>query len=397
MKKVFMGTLVRGNRELIKAMNRSLVFNAIRRHALLSRTQLIEITGLSIGAVSQITGELIQDGWILEVGEGDYTGGRRQMLLRLNPTAGYAVGLKLMENRVVCAVTNLEGTVLHYQEHHIPFGKDAQAVCRTLSLLTEQIITTSDIPRSKVFGVGIGLAGVIYPQTGVVHYSPFFDWHDTPFSQMLHERLKLPVFIENDVNTLTITELLFDVGRGRPNFVVVTVGRGIGMGIVINHQLYQGQKGGVGEIGHIPIELSGPLCDCGKSGCLEALAADPAVMRYIREMNGEPYLDSISAVVTAAEAGNTLAREALAISGKYLGVGLATVVNLLNPSLLILSGEGLSAGDFRLKPMFEAFRENTFNGLLDDVEIMVKQMDDQAWARGAASVVIGKIFESPLV
>jgi N-acetylglucosamine repressor len=381
----------------MKALNRNLVFNAIRQHRTLSRTSLMDVTGLSVGAVSQITAELLSGGWILEIGEGDYTGGRRQTLLRLNPDAGYAVGLKLMENRVVCAVTNLESAVIHYQEHNIPFGKDPHNICRTLSLLIEQVISTANISDDRILGIGIGLAGVVYPQTGIVHYSPFFDWKDVPFAEILQSRIKLPVYIENDVNTLTITEQLFDIGRGRGNFVVVTVGRGIGMGIVINHQVYLGEKGGGGELGHITLKTDGPLCDCGKHGCLEAMAADPAVMRSVRSKGGAAYLDSINAVVTAAEAGNTIAQAALAESGKYLGIGLASVVNMLNPSLLILSGEGVSAGDYRLTPMFKSLREHTFNGLLDGVEIVVKPLDDQAWARGAATLVIGKLFESPLI
>ena len=117
-----MTTQVRGNRDLIKAMNRSLILNTLRREGHLSRTQLTEISGLSVGAVSQITNELLDSKWLLEVGEGDYTGGRRQMLLRLNPDAGFAIGVKLMESRAICAVTDLDSQVLHYAEKRDGFG-----------------------------------------------------------------------------------------------------------------------------------------------------------------------------------------------------------------------------------------------------------------------------------
>jgi N-acetylglucosamine repressor len=164
---------------------------------------------------------------------------------------------------------------------------------------------------------------------------------------------------------------------------------------VINHQLYRGHKGGVGELGHITLAPDGPLCDCGKRGCLEALAADPAVLGSVQDAFDEPI--TLEKVVDAADQGDEPARRALAQSGYYLGVGLATVVNLFCPSLIIVSGEGVSAGAYRLDPMFEALREHTFNGLLDGVEILVKPTDDQAWARGAAGLVVGKLFESPLV
>jgi N-acetylglucosamine repressor len=388
--------LQRGNRTLIKAMNRSLVLNTIRREGPLSRTRLTELSGLSVGTVSQITNDLISKNWILEVGEGEYTGGRRQVMLRLNPNAGVVVGLKLMENRVVGAVTDLESRVLYYSERDIDVQSEPRAISRTLVEIVEGMIASARVRRSRVIGVGIGLAGAVDADEGIVHLSPFFGWRDVPLAQLIEDRLGLPVTIDNDVNTLTAAEQLFGPGQHQANFVVVTVGRGIGMGMVIEHEIYQGQKGGAGELGHITLEVGGPLCDCGKQGCLEAVASDPAVIQYVREHNQSVTPPTtLEDVVALAARGDAVAREALNRSGRYLGIGLATVVNMLCPSLLIVSGEGVVAGDFRLTPMFEALREHTFNGLLDGVEIVVQRTDDRAWARGAASVVIGKLFESP--
>jgi len=386
----------RANRDLIKAMNRNLILNTVRRQGPLSRTQLTEISGLSVGAVSQITNDLIQDNWILDMGAGDYTGGRRQILLRLNPTAGYVLGLKLMEQRVVCAVTDLETTVLHYTETSLSSDHSPQHVSAALCRLVEHTIVEAGISRKKVLGVGVGLAGVVDCPTGVVYYSPFFQWKNVALAQLIADQLGLPVYLENDVNTLTITEQLYGPGHEVSNFVVVTIGRGIGMGMVLNHQLYQGEQGGVGELGHITLDPNGPRCDCGKRGCLEALAADASVLDYVAQKNGTP-VASLPAVIQAAEQGDVLAREALARSGHYLGLGLATVINVLSPSLIILSGEGVSAGEFRLQPMREAMQKYTFNGLLDHVRLEVKPTDDRTWARGAAGLVVGKVFESPLL
>lgn len=391
-----MSKLQRGNRTLIKAMNRSLVLNTIRREGPLSRTRLTELSGLSVGTVSQITNDLITKNWILEVGEGDYTGGRRQMMLRLNPNAGVVVGLKLMENRVVGAVTDLESRVLYYSERDIDVQSEPRTISRTLVDIVEGMIASAKVRRSRVVGVGIGVAGAVDADEGVVHLSPFFGWRDVPLAQLIEDRLGLPVYIDNDVNTLTAAEQLFGPGQHQANFVVVTVGRGIGMGMVIEHEVYQGQQGGAGELGHITLEVGGPLCDCGKRGCLEAIASDPAVIQYVRDRHqGATLPTTLEDVVASAARGDAVAREALNRSGHYLGIGLATVVNMLCPSLLIISGEGVIAGDYRLTPMFDALREHTFNGLLDGVEIVVQRTDDRAWARGAASVVIGKLFESP--
>jgi len=389
-----MKSLLRGNRDLIKAMNRNLLLNIIRREKQLSRTQVTDVSGLSGGAVSQIITDLLEKNWLLETGEGDYTGGRRQTMLRLNPNAGYAVGVKLMENRVVCAVTDFEGHVVYCGNYALHEGEYRAVTPEAVAQMVERTLIESHVQRAQVFGVGIGLAGVIHPQRGLVHYSPFFGWRDFPLAEQVQTCLNLPVYVENDVNTLTLSEHLFGSGRHHDNFVVVTVGRGIGMGMVINGQLYQGARGGAGELGHIILNLPLARATGNESGSLEGLAADPAV---IRQAQLPPQESTLADVIQAVEAGDSSAQEALAQSGEYLGVGLATIINILCPPLVIVSGEGVVAGDYRLGPMFEAMRRYTFNGLLDDVQVVVELTDDQAWARGAASLVIGKVFESPLV
>ncbi len=387
-----MAAFKRGNRDLIKAMNRNLLVNILRREGALSRTQLTEISGLSVGAVSQITTELIDDGWMLELGEGDYTGGRRQVLLKLNPTMGYALGVKLMEDRAVCAVTNFEARVLHYREQRLNSDREPEAISAALAQVVNALIASSDLQHDQFFGVGVGLAGVIYDKKGVVHYSPYFGWRDVPLAHMLHERVGLPVIIENDVNTLTLTEHLFGAGRQCNNLVVVTIGRGIGMGMILDGQLYRGAQGGAGEIGHIIIDAS-RATDDPADGSLERLAADPTI---IAASGAGKYAD-LQAIIRLAEGGDAKTRALLAESGQYLGMALATVVNILSPEMLIISGEGVRAGEQRLQPMLAALKRYAFNGLLDNVQVVIEPTDDQAWARGAASLVLSKVFESPLV
>jgi N-acetylglucosamine repressor len=394
---------IRTNRDLNKEMNRKLILNIIRRYAPLSRTRLIELSNLSAGAISQITGDLLEKRWILEAGEHQSTGGRRQVLLRLNPDAGAALGIKLMEDRVVCAITDLETRVLNCSTYPLHTRGSPTAVSEALIAIIKECIAASRFPAEHFLGVGIGLAGIVDPQTSIVHYSPYFDWKDIPLAPMIQSRIHLPVFIENDVNTLTLSEQLFGLGRHIENFAVVTIGRGIGFGLVVNNGLYQGAHGGVGEIGHMVMDVSGPACDCGKRGCLEALAADPAVIKAAEKhlAHGVPsFLVSpltMNVLKRAADAGDTLARKVLAQSGTYIGIALANMLNLLSPSLLIISGEGVAAGEHRIEPMMKAIREHTLNGLLDNVQITIQITNDQEWAQGAASLVIGKVFESPLV
>lgn len=387
-------SLVRGNRDLIKAMNRNLLLNTLRREGQLSRTQLTEISGLSVGAVSQIITDLLEKNWLLETGELESTGGRRQTMLRLNPQAGYAVGVKLMENRAVCAVTDFEARVLRYNDYKLSNHTSPEATAETIANLVQEVIRESGIALSNVFGVGIGLAGVVNPHDGIVHYSPYFGWRNFPLAALVQQHLHLPTYVENDVNTLTLSEYLFGAGRHHANFVVFTVGRGVGMGMMLEGQLYQGSHGGAGEIGHITLNLSQSRL-AADAGTLEENASDPTVIRTVFPETAASR--TLTDVIALADTGDKRARNALAASGEYLGVGLATIINILCPPLIIISGEGVVVGEYRLQPMMDAMRRYTFNGLLDRTEIVIEPTDDQAWARGAASVVISKVFESPLI
>lgn len=298
-------SLVRGNRDLIKAMNRNLLLNIIRREGQLSRTQLTDISGLSTGAVSQIITDLLDKNWLLETGESESTGGRRQTLLRLNRHAGYAVGVKLMEDRAVCAVTDFEARVLHCAIYDSESYRRSQQqspnhMAAAIAQAVRDVVTASSIAAGQVLGVGIGLAGVIDPHEGIVHYSPYFGWHDVPLVALLQGQLGLPVYVENDVNTLTLSEYLFGAGRHYSNFVVFTVGRGVGMGMMLDGQLYQGAQGGAGEIGHITLNLpqSRQVAD---AGTLEENAADPVVIRTVfPETAATRTLADVIALATAA-------------------------------------------------------------------------------------------------
>ena len=392
-----MSTYIRGNRDLIKQMNQNLLLNILRREGQLSRKQLTEMSGLSVGSVSGIVSELLAEKWIIELGEGDFTGGRRQTMIKLNPRAGYAMGIKLMEDRAVIAITDFESTILEYYDRTISPKATKQEIVDQLSTAIQSVLNESHIELDKLFGIGIGLAGVVNSKEGLIHYSPFFGWRDFPLAQAVAQRINYLVYVENDVNTLTLAEQLFGVGNHVEDFVVITIGRGVGLGIVIKNQLYHGSSGGAGEFGHMVVWNNNDA-DKADYVTIEEIAADPAIIAKMRSLQADGFtINNLRDVVTHALDGNETAIHLLAQSGTQIGAGVANVINLLNPKLIIISGEGTIAGDFRHKPLVDAIHRYTFNGLLDGVQIVVEPTDDRAWARGAASLVISKVFESPIV
>jgi glucokinase-like ROK family protein len=397
--------LPKANRDLMRGINRNLVFNLIQRQGPIARADLARISGLSPATVTGIGNELIEIGLVHEIGPGAASGGRRPGLLCLNRGAGFVVGIKLMEQNISSAVTDLDAQVLFHEMKSLPTSsRDPESVQSATVQVIEHAIHASGIERERILGVGIGLAGLIDGQHGIVRYSPYFGWRDYDFAKPIWQALKLPVRLENDVNTLTIAEQWFGYGHGKDHFVVVTVGRGIGAGLVVNGQFYRGALGGAGEFGHITLQENGPRCDCGKRGCLEALASDPAVIREIKSVNSAGNKSNLPAdselvmddIIAAANQGDRLAQQALANSGHWLGIGLANLVNLLNPELVIIGGEGVRAGEWRLEAMRKTLAEHVFNGLADSLEIIVEPSGDEAWARGAACVVLQGLFESPV-
>lgn len=412
----------RGDQQLMVDMNRNLVLNVLRTGAV-SRADVVRSTGLSPTTVSAIVSELIESGLVNEAGEGKSSGGRPPLLVRIDDKRNYVVGLKLTRVDISIAVTDLRADVTYSELVELddpravevrqhPFESSKSSEVDPVSVLERLCIGIADTVRraglrlDQVVGIGIGLAGLVDAGTGICRYSPAFGWKNVAVAGPVAERLGRPVLVDNDVNTLTVAEQWFGRGHGADDFVVVTVGEGVGAGIVIDGKLCRGVRGAAGEIGHLPVGGSTVRCRCGQHGCLEALSSDSAVLRYIDEAlkrgdtSSLPYSDvcslTMSDVREAAESGDSVSEKALEKAGHMLGVGIASLVNLLNPRLVILSGEGTKAGPLRSDAARAAMMERTFADLDSDLEFVVDSADDVSWARGAACIVLGELFSSPI-
>lgn len=391
----------KGNRDLIKEINQNLILNLIRNQGPISRTDLARLSRLSPASVSGITADLIATNMVLVTGEGESRGGRRPVMLRLNKKAGFVVGLKLMEDALTIALTDLDATILEHRVVPMSAKSDSLKVEAVLPFLIdaiEQTIEEANVARQRVRGIGIGLAGSIDGEAGVCRFSPYFNWRNVQIAKPIADHFGLPVYIENDVNTLTIAEKWFGYGHDVDHFLVVTVGRGIGAGIVTNGQFYRGAFGGAGEFGHIPLFHQQEVTT------LENLASDPAILRQAQaalargeesELANVVEL-SITAIIDAANNGDQLSQNLLSQAGRWLGIGIAMLINILNPQLIIVGGEGVHAGNWRFDPMREAIKTYAFDSLADDLEIVIEPSGDETWARGAATLVLGEIFKSPV-
>ncbi|MGA2804476.1 MAG: ROK family transcriptional regulator [Acidimicrobiales bacterium] len=401
-------------------INRNLVVNVLRTCPVMSRADLSRATGLSGPTVSSIVADLTSRGLVEDLGQGVSSGGRPPFLVRLNDSANYVIGLKLMDNAISLVITDLSATVTYAQvtelvgpsvtepdqERRPAPHSDPRSIVDAICTAVETALSSSGVDVSRIIGVGVGINGPVDAANGVCRSSPTFRWKNVPLARPISERLGYPVVLENDANTLAAAEQWFGRGAGIDTFIAVAVGAGIGSGVVLNGQLYRGTDGAAGEFGHVQLSDTGPLCSCGKVGCVEAWASDRAILRDVRAAVAEGAPTSIghtghlcdltiTDVAVAAENGDELSRHVLARAGHYLGRGLAMLMTVINPRLVIISGEGVQAGHWRFDPMREAIESTIFPELNAEIIFATEPLDDARWARGAACVVLGEIFNTP--
>ena len=262
-------------------------------------------------------------------------------------------------------------------------------------LLVETKLSTKDIE-----GIGFGFPGQVDYKSGVVRLAPNIPgWVDVPIAKLIEDEFKIPTRVDNDVRCAALGELNYGAGKGCENLICITVGTGIGSGLIINGKLVRGASNAAGEIGHIKLQMhDGPICGCGDTGCMEAFASGPSIVamaeNYIRggkstkfrEMaNGAqitPYI-----VCEAAKAGDPVAKTIFTIMGEYIGIGLASVVNLLNPEKIIVGGGVADAGDLLLNPMKQTLKDRAMKIAGDAVEIVPAQLGNTAGVIGASLLI----------
>ena len=377
------------HRALLKAINRSAILNIVKKHGPIARADIARLTRLSPATVTLQTAELIEDGLIYEKQEGDSRGGRPPILLALTTDAIYVVGVKLTEAHIVLALTDLNAEIVAQSTVQL-HSTDPVAVADQLESSVVALLQSAQVPRKHLLGVGVGTAGIIEATNGIVRMSPHTHWRDVPFAELVAERLGCPIYLDNNVNTLTLLERLYGLGQRVDNFLVITIGLGVGMGIVCNGQVYRGATGSGGEFGHTVVDPDGLRCSCGNQGCLETYVADPWLMRRARDADLE--VTTPDDLVTLAKSGNKVMLEIFRDAGLVLGRSVANLINLFNPAMIIISGEGVRAGDFLFEPMQVAIRRHAFWRLDEEVDFRVEPLRDESWARGAASLVLNKVF-----
>ena len=349
---------------------------------------LSEQINTSVPTVTKLIGELMDEGFMIELGKSGTSGGRRPSIYGLNPAAGYFIGLDIRHTHASVAVTDFKGNLVCYQDD-IPFILEIDEAClHTISKNIRDFFVEHDLDWNRVLGMGISVAGRVNPKTG---YSNLYSFDpDRPINKILSEDLDIPVVIENDSRAMTYGEYLSGVVKKEKNVLFVNVSWGLGMGMILDGRLYYGTSGYSGEFGHFPLLDNDQICRCGKVGCLETGASGSALVRMISEQLQAGRASSLSRIFKdqgkvnlndifkAVQEEDILTIETIEKIGANLGRGLAGLINVFNPQLVVLGGKVAMAGDYLLLAVRSAVKRHAQTIANQDTAIKFSKLRNQA-------------------
>lgn len=381
----------RGSFELMKKMNQQIILKLIYDKKAISRAEIAEIIGLSPATVTNIVKELFELELLRESSRGESRGGRKPVMLELNPVGAYFIGLEWGIAKVRGVLMDLNKKIVSSGEEQV----DSHKLDSFLEL-SSRIINKfyNDSPKKdKIYGLGVGIHGMVDPERGYSLFAPHFKWRDLPLKDKLEERFNLPVLIDNDVRVMALAEKW----NGRDNFVFINTGSGIGAAIVLNGRLHYGRDYSAGEFGHMSIVKEGPECSCGNKGCLEALiSVDRLVKQYIPELKGMISYQVLSRewgkLLQDARIGKSKAVELLNDAAEYLGSGLANLVNLLNPEEILIGGQYVVGADILVPLIKKQVTEKTLLIPGQQLQINITEFGEWVGAIGGATMVLQQLF-----
>ncbi|WP_219465201.1 ROK family transcriptional regulator [Nonomuraea rhizosphaerae] len=347
----------------------------------LSRTEIARELDLSPATVTQLTRELMGYGMLEELDLKPSRGGRPAQTLGLVGSAGRALGVKVTADHLVLVDVRLDGEVLGAWE--CPFDPASPEALDRLADAVESVVSGSGLGLTvraaaengqapPLLGIGVGVPGSVEDQAVGTVNAPTLGWQAMPVGERLRRRLNLPVLVENDVNALAAAERLYGRGRTHRDFLVLTIGRGVGAAIVADGRVYRGARGGAGEFGHVPVDPDGPVCGCGARGCLEAYVGSAGLR---------------------AALGSKPREQVFAEAGAVLGRAAAGLINVVDPEVVVVLGEGTADWPLWRAGFDPALRAQLYPGRRD-ISIEVESWDETGWAQGAAALVLATPFDA---
>ncbi|MFC1414883.1 ROK family transcriptional regulator [Streptacidiphilus sp. N1-12] len=380
-----------GSQSSLHRANLERVLRAVRMAGSLTQAEIARTTGLSAATVSNIVRELKEVGTVVVTPTS--SGGRRARSVSLSADAGIVVGVDFGHSHLRVAVGNLAHRVLAEESEPIDTDASADQGFGRAETLVARLLEQTGFRTDKVIGVGLGVPGPIDGETGALGSTAILPgWTGIAPGRELSSRLGMPVYVDNDANLGALGELVWGAGRGLSDLAYIKVASGVGAGLVISGQIYRGPGGTAGEIGHITLDESGPVCRCGNRGCLETFVGSRHVLNLLASSHGTDL--TLSRVVQLAQRGDLGCRRVLADVGRQIGTGVANLCNLLNPRRVILGGDLAEAGDLVLDPIRESVARYAIPSAARQLSVVPGTLGGRAEVLGALALVMSEMGDS---
>lgn len=364
----------------------------------ISRSRLGKITGLALPSITRLVQDLKNAGIILETGKGESSGGRQPSLIRVNPDAGVVIGLDFSGMELRGAILDAANRCLDVLRQ--PFrGMQPEIIQDQVIWLCRELLSSPKIQGRRVLGIGISVPGTVDAGAGIIRDSLNLRLHNFPIRDILQRAFGLPVYLEHDTSAAALAEKYYGAGREVGDMIYITVSAGIGAGIIVGHEVYRGATGLAGELGHVIIERDGQVCACGKRGCLEAVAAAPAMLSsahniHLRQMglavNGPADShqgpSSLKELAWAAEQGDRLAQAIINRAADYLGMAISMMVSIVDIRLIIIGGEALQMGEHYFTPLRRSIEKYPVEG--QEVRVVPALLEENAALQGVGMIVL---------
>ncbi len=396
------------DQNLVRKFNTAVVLNTIRHRAPLSRAEVAKYTGLNRSTVSQIINTLLERKLVQETILQSDRVGRPGLLLELNPSGGFAIGIEIGVDYLSLVVTDFLANVLWRQRIKSNEHDSIDEILERAYLMTEEGLQKGNSLNLKPLGIGLGVPGLVDLSQGELKFAPNLGWSDIPLTRLWSQRFNLPVFVDNEAKAAALGEYYFGTAQSKNNFIFLTAGVGLGSGIMIDGKLFRGSHGFASEVGHMIMDPQGELCGCGKHGCWETQVSPRAVIRRFRETlrQGVPStvlhaadndLDNVmfETIVDAALKGDSAAIIAMQEVGERLGFGIANLVNIFNPEMVILGGELNYASELILPVVRRVITENAMKLENQGLKVEASAHGRDACVMGAIALVLDDILHEP--
>jgi predicted NBD/HSP70 family sugar kinase len=392
-----------GDLKLIQELNRSIILKTIRHYGPISRSEIAKKNKISPTTVTSAVKKLLQQGLVHEKGIGVSSGGRKPILVRFSPNSRFLIGVSISNSAIKIAEMNLKAKVGKQKTFPICNLKGELVIDYLLKSIGQFLEEYSDL--TKCIGISITSPGIIDVDKGIICKNAKLKLENIPLKEMVKERFKLKIWLENDANAIALAEKQFGAYKKYENLVYIAIGDGVGAGIIINRSIFRGRQGGAGELGHTSINRDGIHCDCGNIGCLENYVSWPAIHSKVLSsiaqgkhtmmlelVKGDINRITLSIFRYALKKNDQLAKEIMTDTAAYLATGIVNLVNLLNPDIVILGGKVTYNNNYLISQVKELVLHQALDFLTTKLKICPTSLGEDFRVIAAASVALQDEF-----